>query len=63
MVAAANPLAVEAGLDVLKRGGTAIDAAVAVQMMLGLAEPHASGIGGGGFLLYYDAATRRHHGL
>ncbi len=58
MVAAAHPLAVEAGLDVLKRGGSAIDAAVAVQMMLGVAEPQASGVGGGGFLLYYDGATR-----
>ena len=59
MVAAAHPLAVEAGLDVLKHGGSAIDAAVAVQMMLGVAEPQSSGVGGGGFLLYYDAATRR----
>ena len=58
MVAAAHPLAVEAGLDVLRRGGTAVDAAVAVQMMLGVVEPQASGIGGGGFLLYYDATTR-----
>jgi len=58
MVAAAHALAVEAGLDVLKRGGSAIDAAVAVQMMLGVVEPQASGIGGGGFLLYYDASTR-----
>jgi gamma-glutamyltranspeptidase/glutathione hydrolase len=58
MVAAAHPLAVEAGLDVLRRGGSAADAAVAVQMMLGVVEPQASGIGGGGFLLYYDSATR-----
>jgi gamma-glutamyltranspeptidase / glutathione hydrolase len=58
MVAAANPLAVEAGVEVLRRGGTAIDAAIAVQMVLGVVEPQASGIGGGGFLLYYDAASR-----
>jgi gamma-glutamyltranspeptidase/glutathione hydrolase len=57
MVAAAHPLAVEAGLQVLARGGTAIDAAVAVQMMLGVVEPQASGVGGGGFLLYYDGAS------
>ena len=59
MVAAANPMAVEVGLAMLKRGGTAMDAAVAVQMILGLVEPQASGIGGGGFLLYYDAASGR----
>jgi len=57
MVAAANPLAVEAGLDVLRRGGSAVDAAIAVQMVLGVVEPQASGIGGGGFLLHYDAAS------
>ena len=56
-VAAANPLAVDAGLEILGKGGKAIDAAVAVQTMLGLVEPQSSGIGGGSFLLYYDART------
>lgn len=59
MVAAAHPLAVDAGLEVLRQGGTAVDAAVAVQMVLGVAEPQSSGIGGGGFLLYYDAASHK----
>ena len=58
MVAAANPLAVSAGLSVLKAGGSAVDAAVAVQAMLGLVEPQSSGLGGGAFLLYYDAKTQ-----
>lgn len=58
MVAAANPLAVEAGLNVLRRGGSAVDAAVAVQAVLGLVEPQSSGLGGGAFLVHYDAETR-----
>ncbi|HJV28738.1 MAG TPA: gamma-glutamyltransferase family protein [Aromatoleum sp.] len=53
-VAAANPLATDAGRQVLAAGGTALDAAIAVQMVLGLVEPQSSGIGGGAFLLYYD---------
>ena len=56
-VAAANPLATEAGYRVLKAGGSAVDAAIAVQMMLTLVEPQSSGIGGGAFLLHYDSAT------
>jgi gamma-glutamyltranspeptidase/glutathione hydrolase len=58
-VAAANPLAVEAGVAVLRSGGSAIDAAVAVQAMLGLVEPQSSGLGGGAFLVYLDAKTGR----
>jgi len=54
LVVAANPLAAEAGAAILKQGGTAADAAVAVQAMLGLVEPQSSGIGGGAFLLYWS---------
>ncbi len=61
MVAAANPHAARAGYDVLKRGGTAADAAVAVQLVLNLVEPQSSGIGGGAFLLYWDAAAKVLH--
>ncbi|MBN8520998.1 MAG: gamma-glutamyltransferase [Alphaproteobacteria bacterium] len=57
MVATAHPLATQAGFDILSRGGTAADAAIAVQLVLGLVEPQSSGIGGGGFVLYYDAKT------
>ena len=56
-VAAANPLAVEAGLRVLRQGGSAVDAAVAVQAVLGLVEPQSSGLGGGAFMMLYDAGT------
>ena len=57
MVAAANPHAVEAGAEVLRAGGTAADAMVAVQAVLGLVEPQSSGLGGGAFLVWYDAAS------
>ncbi len=57
MIASAHPLATQAGYDVLAAGGSAADAAVAVQTMLGLVEPQSSGLGGGAFLLYWDAAT------
>jgi len=57
MVAAANPHAVQAGADVLAHGGTAADALVAVQSVLGLVEPQSSGLGGGAFLVYFDAAS------
>lgn len=57
MVAAAHPLAVQAGADVLADGGTAADAMVAVQAVLGLVEPQSSGLGGGAFLVWHDAAT------
>ena len=55
MVAAANPLAADAGYQMLKRGGSAIDAAIATQLVLTLVEPQSSGIGGGAFLLYSTA--------
>jgi gamma-glutamyltranspeptidase / glutathione hydrolase len=53
-VAAANPLATDAGYQILKAGGSAVDAAIAVQMVLSLVEPQSSGIGGGAFLLHHD---------
>lgn len=59
MVAAAHPLAAEAGRQILRAGGTAVDAAVAVQAVLGLVEPQSSGIGGGAFLLHWDQARKQ----
>lgn len=56
-VVTANPLATQAACEVLRDGGTAADALVTAQAVLGLVEPQASGLGGGGFLLYYDAAS------
>ncbi|MEO8141054.1 MAG: gamma-glutamyltransferase family protein [Sphingomicrobium sp.] len=55
---AANPLAARAGMEVLERGGSAVDAALAMQAMLSLVEPQSSGVGGGGFVNFYDARTR-----
>ena len=57
MIAAAHPLAAEVGRDILRRGGGALDAAIAAQMVLSLVEPQSSGIGGGAFLLHYAAKT------
>ncbi len=57
MVVTANPLATAAGAKVLQQGGTAADAMVAVQAVLGLVEPQSSGLGGGAFLVWYDGAT------
>ena len=59
MIAAANPLAVEAGYRILKRGGSAVDAAIAVQLVLGLTEPQSSGLGGGAFMLLHDAKAKK----
>ncbi len=56
-VIAANPLATEAGMAVLRRGGSAVDAAIAVQAMLSLVEPQSSGLGGGAFMTYLDARS------
>lgn len=59
MVAAANPLAATAGRDILRAGGSATDAAIAIQLVLNLVEPQSSGIGGGAFLLHWDEAARK----
>jgi gamma-glutamyltranspeptidase / glutathione hydrolase len=59
MVVANHPLATRAGCDILKAGGSAVDAAVAVQAVLGLVEPQSSGLGGGAFMLHYDAAAKK----
>jgi gamma-glutamyltranspeptidase/glutathione hydrolase len=58
-VIAANPLAAQAGRNVLARGGSAVDAAIAVQAMLSLVEPQSSGVGGGAFMTYFDARNRK----
>src|SRR5260221_4787045 len=55
MVVAAHPLAARAGYDAIRQGGSAVDAAIATELVLGLVEPQSSGLGGGGFLLHYAA--------
>ncbi len=59
LVVSANPHASEAGRKILRQGGGAIDAAIAVQLVLTLVEPQSSGVGGGAFMLFYDAPERR----
>ncbi|MCB5362616.1 gamma-glutamyltransferase [Pusillimonas sp. CC-YST705] len=61
LMAAAHPLATQAGYDVLRKGGDAMDAAIAAQLMLNLVEPQSSGLGGGAFILYYDQSEDRLH--
>jgi len=59
MIAAANPHAAKAGLEMMRAGGSAVDAAIATQLVLGLVEPESSGIGGGAFMLVYDPKTKQ----
>ena len=63
MVATSQPLAVEAGLEILKKGGNAIDAAIAANAVIGLTEPASCGVGGDLFVIYWDNATQKLYGL
>ena len=63
MVATANPLASAAAVEMLKEGGNAVDAAVAAPVVLGLVEPQSSGLGGGAFLMFFDARRKRVHAI
>ena len=63
MVAAKHPLAAEAGLNVLKAGGNAVDAAITTAFSMGVLEPYMNGIGGGGFMVYHEASTGKNYFL